>query len=660
MFADCKTELEKNQYKRSGRLKEEFDAVNKKDYPEYYLAQRIGSYTEVFQKTCELVDIPVVTGRFIYFIDPQFLFDTTRGYRFENLTPDYSIILEHGIEELKYSLDDVDDTFCGDYNSILDSMIILSKRIVESTNDERIKTYFTQMQNTAAVGFEEAMQRILFVNQLLWQMGHRLVGLGHLDMLLYPYYQKEKDAGKLTIESAKTLMKDFLFTLHEYYWLKSNVLLGDTGQIIVLGKSDSDGEYVYNELTYLWIEVIKEVQLPDPKILLRVNSKMPHNLMELALDCMQTGIGSPILANDEVIIPALLQYNVPDKDAVEYGVSACWEPLIPGKSISMNNVAHLKYPQVFINMLENNENPSSFDEMMELFYKELQIELEKLQSAISLFRLQYNPLLSVFMNDCRAKKKDVSCGGAGYSNYGITTVGLANAVNSLLNIKKFVFDNSHMTFEEIKSVLAEDYEKHEQLRLNLKSLEQVYGKDDEFVLKLTNDITKKTTEYTKGFRNYLGGTLKFGVSAPTYIDAAKDFPATFDGRKKGDPFAVHISSDRGNGYTEIVNFAAGLDYAENRFNGNVVDFMVTPHFINQNFDKFTDFLMTSIEVGFFELQMNVVGSDVLIAAKKEPDKYTNLIVRVWGFSAYFNELPENYQNVLIRRTLENEGKNYCY
>ena len=182
MFSDCKTELEKNQYKRSGRLKEEMDALNKERYPDYYAVQRIGGYCDVFQKACELMTIPTPTGRFLYFIDPQFLFDTTRGYRFENFTPDYSVILEQGLRGLKYEEDVTCDGFCKDYNSIVDSLLGLCTRITGSVADERIKRYFEQMQYEAAGGFEEALQRILFVNQLLWQMGHRLVGLGHLDM----------------------------------------------------------------------------------------------------------------------------------------------------------------------------------------------------------------------------------------------------------------------------------------------------------------------------------------------------------------------------------------------------------------------------------------------------------------------------------------------
>ena len=109
-------------------------------------------------------------------------------------------------------------------------------------------------------------------------------------------------------------------------------------------------------------------------------------------------------------------------------------------------------------------------------------------------------------------------------------------------------------------------------------------------------------------------------------------------------------------YTEIINFATELNYFDNRFNGNVIDFMVNPDFIRDNIDKFAILIRTAIKKKFFQMQMNVVSSDVLIAAKDKPEKFPNLIVRVWGFSAFFNDLPEEYKDMLIKRALRSEGK----
>jgi len=120
---------------------------------------------------------------------------------------------------------------------------------------------------------------------------------------------------------------------------------------------------------------------------------------------------------------------------------------------------------------------------------------------------------------------------------------------------------------------------------------------------------------------------------------------------------VHISCKKAVGYTELISFASQLKYTGIAFNGNVVDFMLTPSFIENNFEKFLTFLKLAIKKGFFQMQMNVVSSSTLIKAKENPELYKNLIVRVWGFSAYFNELPEEYKDYLIERAKISENAN---
>lgn len=658
MFADCITQVEMNAYKCSGALKEEITRKNYETNYEFYKLHRIGSYNDIFDEICRQVKIPEEQGRFVYFVDPQYLFDTTRGYRFENLTVDYGKILESGLEELKYPDSEITNQFCRDYNRTVDSIMLLVDRIYEAKKEEACGEYFRTIRREGPSGLGGALQRILFINQLFWQMGHRLMGLGRLDMLLHPFYEKDIRDGSLTKEEALSLIREFLETLHKFYWLKSNVLMGDTGQIIILGGMKDKEHYFWNDLTKLFIEAVSQLKLPDPKILLRVSVHMPRTLMEQALKCIATGVGSPLLSNDDVVVPRLQEYGVEEQDAYDYGTSACWEPLIQGKSASLNNLTYLSYPRVFKNTLEQTQGcflrePEGF---MKAFYGQLRTEIKRVCLSISDFRFQYNPLLSVFISDCFENKRDVSFGGARYSNYGITTVGLSNAVNAILNIRELVHKKGRYTISQIRKFMDDNFEGQDELVYRLKNMGAYFGKDDGEVLQLTNEILQVTSQYTEGYRNYMGGRLKFGASAPSYIDAAKDFPATFDGRKKGEPFGVHISSERNQGYTEIVNFASSIDYGGNRFNGNVVDFMVSPQFIEQNFDKFLDFLMLSVESGFFQLQMNVVGSRKLMDAKANPDKYRDLVVRVWGFSAYFSELPESYQDVLIQRALENERK----
>ena len=176
------------------------------------------------------------------------------------------------------------------------------------------------------------------------------------------------------------------------------------------------------------------------------------------------------------------------------------------------------------------------------------------------------------------------------------------------------------------------------------------------IIDLTNDITKFTSDIFASRNNMFGDKFKFGLSAPSYISKSPNVDASLDGRKNAEPFNVHISYENNQDYTELMRFASKLKYTEHRFNGNVVDFMVSPDFIRKNLEKFTDFIKLSLDMGVFQMQLNVVDSKTLIDAQKNPDKYPNLIVRVWGFSTYFNDLPKDYQDVLIKRALEHEGK----
>lgn len=617
------------------------------------------SYDEIFALICKNIRVEFPKRRFVYFIDQDYVMDTTKGYRYENLTPAYWKILSSGLEQLKYP--DADTGFCESYNGVLNGLCILAERIVDKLAveepEEREKAqWFKRIKDRPAAGFEEAIQRLLFINQVFWQTDHRLTGLGAWDFYLYPYFEKDMEAGRLTEEEALCIIEEVYRILHDNYEYKSNVLMGDTGQIFVLGRSDLEGNYCCNKLTYLFIEAMKEVQLPEPKCLLRVNRKTPRELVELSLRAIVTGIGAPLFANDDVVIPGLIEFGIAPEDACEYTTSACWEPLIGGKSTSLNNMTALNYLKALDNLFKRAdlEGIHNFEELVDCYLVFLRRNLNAVKRVLEPHRFQYNPLLSVFTEGCYEKKEDVSWGGARYHHVGITSVAIGNLVDSLMNIKELVFDTHEYSLTEVKQILISDFQGYEELKENLRKKEKFYGTDEEIVVDLTNHITGCVSEEIKGYRNYLGGKMKVGLSGPAYIDAARDFGASFDGRRKGEPFTVHISNEDNHGFTEVIRFASQMEYDRSRFNGNVVDLMVSPDFINNNWDKFVDFLMLCIDSGFFELQMNVVSSRTLIAARKNPERFPNLIVRVWGFSAYFKDLPEEYKEVLINRALKNE------
>lgn len=653
-----------HQLKQSGVLYKQKEEYKKEKIPEFYEACKTKPFADIFYQICTDQNINIVEKQnFVYFIDYIYVLDEVRGYQFGNLTPNYKILLDHGIQELKYN--NPDSRFCEEYNKVLDGMEILVKRILEklaavqSNNKVKKIEWFQKIIDQPSQHFDEALQRILFVNQIMWQTDHRLIGLGSLDDCLYCYYKNDLESGYLNRQDVLNLLREFLSILHQYYWYKSNMLMGDTGQIIVLGGTKEDGAYRCNELTEMLIQIVEELQLPDPKLILRVNRNMSQELLKKAVLCMASGVGSPLLSNDETVIPALLEFGVDKEDAYQYTVSACWEPLIGGKSASLNNMTTLNYMRALENLFkrEKLERLTTFDEFVEAYLQYLSRNMNAVKRVVRNAKFQYDPILSVFIEGCRENRKDISCGGAKYMNAGITSVALGNVIDSLLNIKELVYEKKKLTLLDVKKMIILNYEGYEREKEMLKHREKRYACDNQEVIALVRKILKKTTEDTIDFRTQTGGKLKFGLSAPTYVDAAKDMLASFDGRDAGKPYVVHISNESINSYTKILNFASALDYRENRFNGNVIDLMLNPGFLKENLDKILIMLYTGIKSGIFQLQMNVISSDVLIAAKNNPDAYLNLVVRVWGFSAYFNDLPEEYKNVLIDRALRNERKN---
>lgn len=608
------------------------------------------------EKLFTKINITIPENGFIFTIDPWKCLNYENRL-IGNISVDYSKILYYSISDLRLRYNNQNEFESNQLDALNAIEILIDREIEElkSSNREDKLEYMVYLKNIKfdkVKSFKEALQRILFYNQILWQTNHELNGLGRLDLILNDVYENDN----INKKEAYELIKDFLIKVHSYYYFKSSALAGDTGQIIVLGGLNEDNYYFFNDLTYLFIQALKELNLPDPKIIFRYCNKTPDDLMKIVVETMATGIGSPLLCNDDVIIKKLIDFGYKTEDAYNYVVSACWEPAPIGKGLELNNLSTIVFLKPLNDLLDN-EKLSKYGEFDELF-DDYKIYLNEyvtcILDLINSSNWENDPILSLFIEN--KGNVDVSNGGAIYNNFGLTSVSLSNTVNSLYNIKKFVFDEKKYSFEELNKCRNANFP-NEKLLIELKN-QKKFGMDDIEIIGLVNEITQYVGEVLESKKTKYGGKFKFGLSAPSYISGSLDILASLDGRKDFEPFDVHISLDDNKDYTEIMQFASKLDYTNNKFNGNVVDFFVSPDFIKKNFDKFVDFLKMSLNMGVFQMQLNVVSSKILIDAQKHPDKYPNLIVRVWGFSSYFNDLPIEYQNMLIKRAYKNEQLNY--
>ncbi len=598
--------------------------------------------TRLFSK----IHYPKQTGRFFYFIDEKVAF-ANKGLIIGNIPIDYSVALSKSLEELRNS-----------YNSDTIDIIINSiNNIVRKNKEEKFSKYLIDFKNKESTHFEESLQRILLVNQLLWQTNHTLVGLGRLDYILSPILESDLANGFISFEEAYLAVKDFLTCLHRHYKYKSNTLLGDTGQIIVLGGKQLAGQYFCSQLTYMFVDAIAELKLPDPKILVRCSDNMPIGLMKKSLLCISTGIGSPLLSNDNVIIPGLINNNYCEDDAYNYGTSACWEPLIPGKSTDQNNVFSFilseSVSRFVDSSLEHSIVFSTFEDFMASFRLFVIEDLKRSVIKADLIEFEKDPIQSLFLHNSFEDKSDLSDGSVVYNSFGILNPGFSNGINSLINIKRLVFEKHVFSLSEFNEARKNNFIDKDYSELS--NTGEMFGEDSNEVIALVNQIVACLDEFCDNNKNKYGHNYKFGLSSPSYITSSHRSPASFDGRRNGDPFGVHISSNKQLPLTELVNFGARIDYSNHNIDGNVIDAIVSPRFIEMNIDKLTNFMMLSVSNGFFEIQINVLSSKVLRDALLHPESHKDLIVRVWGFSAYFNDLPKEYKMLLIKRAEINEG-----
>ena len=464
--------------------------------------------------------------------------------------------------------------------------------------------------------------------------------------------KKDVEANRLNYEQAKGLLKEMCLLLGKDSPMKSLNLIGDSGQYIILGGVDKNGKNTDNELTRMFLELFEELRIPDPKLIFRVNEETPMDTWKRSIRCLANGCGSPLFMNETLIMENMVKFGYRNEDVWNVGTSACWEPLIIGKSSDQNNP--------FISILACNALKKALTEMEdELDYGGL-LQLvkrnlaEETRSVVVDKDYDYSPIMSLFNESCIRSGKDFAHQGSDYMYQGAQLLGLPNLVNSLLNIKKYVYEQGLVSLGICREIVQTDYENHLDIKQLFKSAnDKKFGLCDEYVLRLSQELIGTVSE-TIGKLTANGYNVKFGLSSPSYISRGKVASATLDGRNAGEPFAVHISPLSSTiDIAEVLDFASSLSYPVNCLNGNVVDYVIPPVYLN-NSDKLVPILRDAFKKGLYQLQLNVYDRATLIDAKLHPEKYPTLVVRVWGFSAYFNDLPEEYKDNLIARAGEYE------
>ncbi len=499
----------------------------------------------------------------------------------------------------------------------------------------------------------EALQFLRLVHYCLWCSFNYHNTLGRFDQYLYPYYQKDIAEGRLTDETALELIEEFFISCNKDSDLYTGMQQGDNGQSMVLGGLNPDGTESYNALSDLCLQASLELKLIDPKINLRVNKNTPLELYEKGTKLTQQGLGFPQYANDDVVIPALLHWGYDKEDAYNYVVAACWEFIIPGKGTDVPNLNTMSFVRTITETLDGLKDCGTFDEYLNLVCRSIDEQAEKLMKQVSDIYMEPAPLMSLMMENCVETGKDVSKGNR-YNNYGFHGAGLSTAVDSLAAIRKYVFEDKTITAEQMTQMCKENFKGHEEIQNMLRYEAPKMGNDDAPTDELAVKLLNRFADALEGHHNDKGGIFRAGTgSAMYYVWDARDTIATPDGRRAGEELACNYSPSlfmRSVGPVSILKSFTKPDLKRVANGGPLTIELTDSMFRNdESIRKVAMFVKSFMDLGGHQIQINAVNKEKLLDAKKHPENYRNLIVRVWGWSGYFVELDECYQNHIIKR-----------
>jgi formate C-acetyltransferase len=470
---------------------------------------------------------------------------------------------------------------------------------------------------------------------------------------MYSWFKHDIDAGILTEESALELLEEFFISCNKDSDLYPGIQQGDNGQSMVLGGLGADGNESYNELSALCLRASLELRLIDPKINLRVHKNTPVELYRKGSQLTKQGLGFPQYSNDDIVVEALKCWGYEEKDAYNYVVAACWEFIVPGAGMDIVNINALSFARAVINAIERGEEWDSFGELMSVVKKEIFSLAASIMNEAGGIYMEPSPFLSLMMDGCVEKGRDISLGGR-YNNYGIHGTGLSTAVDSLAAIRKYVFQDNRIGKDELKEILRNNYEGRNDVYHLFRYEAPKMGNNDDETDALADTLLGWFADALEGRKNDRGGCFRAGTgSAMYYIWHAKGEEATPDGRKKGESLACNYSPSlfaRLAGPVSIIKSFAKPNLIRVANGGPLTIELHDTIFRNEeSIGKVALFVKSFIDMGGHQMQINAVNRDNLRSAQKDPENYRNLIVRVWGWSGYFVELDEVYQNHIIER-----------
>lgn len=565
------------------------------------------------------------------------------GYM-SNISVDYGRVIESGLLNVREKADQYGQR-------IIDAIINLSDRYQKKAKEEGredLVEILQQIPRYGARNFREALQFFRIIHYSMWLEGDYHNTIGRFDQYMYPYFKADIDSGVYTRETALNLIEDFFLSFNKDSDLYTGVQQGDNGQSMVLGGVNAKGEDCFNLLSELCLEASKNLLMIDPKINLRVSKNTPIEVYELGSELTKAGLGFPQYSNDDVVIPALERLGYEHEDASNYVTAACWEFIIPAVGADVANIGALSFPKVVDICLKRDlERCITFNEFMKKIMEEIQNQCDQICANIKELWFVPSPFANLMM------KSGIYEGGK-YNNFGIHGTGIAVAADSLAVIEKYVYEEKKISAQELLEAVNTDFEKHCELLPILRYEAPKMGMDDDLPDLLARDLLEGFADALEGKVNCRGGCYRAGTgSAMYYLWHADEIGASPDGRRNKEPFGTNYSPSlfaRTKGPISVIKSFTKQNFYR-AINGGplTLEFASSMFADTDSIKKIAMFVKAYIEMGGHQLQLNAVNTEKLLDAKAHPERHRQLVVRIWGWSAYFVELDEEYQNHVLRR-----------
>lgn len=530
--------------------------------------------------------------------------------------------------------------------------------------------------------FQEALQAVWTIQSLfLLEENQCSTSLGRVDQYMLPHFRRELESGSLTEQQAFELMGCFMLKCSEMIWYTP----GATAKYFAgympfinmcVGGLHRDGGDGTNELTYLIMDAVRLVKVYQPTLACRIHNLSPQKYLEKIVDLIQAGGGMPACHFDDAHIRMMLRKGYSFEDARDYSLMGCVEPQKSGKIHQWTAGGFTQWP-ITIDMAMNQgvlrsygdkqwldtgslEDFHSFEDFEAAVKKQLDylIDMNCRGTVIiqEVFRdVNPTPYMSLFIDGCMDKGKDVTAGGAVlYEGPGTIFAGLATYVDSMAAIKKLVYDDKKYTLADIKKAMDANWEGYEQIHKDCLKAPK-YGNDDDVADQIAKEIIdyteRKMNSYQSLYARQIHGTLSQSFNTPL----GEMVGATPDGRSAYAPLSDAMSPSQGadaKGPTSVIKSVSKLN-VESMSLGMAHNFKISEGFLDkpEGRNALIGLLRTASIMGNGQMQFNCVDNATLIDAQEHPEFHRDLIVRVAGYCAFFVELCKEVQDEIISRTV---------